>query len=80
MVRALYTDGLNTLSLIEWRGARSPEDRDRERFWGPGDRIRWTLAPTHVTLSGDLPAAELHRIAASVRLPGSSSRSLICRK
>jgi hypothetical protein len=80
LMRALYTDGLNTVAVVEWKGPRNPEDRGRERFWGPGDRLRRTLGTINATLSGDLGADELRRIAASIRAPRNSPSALITRK
>jgi negative regulator of sigma E activity len=80
VVRTLYTDGLNTLSLVEWRGSRDPEDWGRERFWGPGDRVHRALGTINLTLCGDLPAAELRRIAGSIGVSKGLSRPLITRK
>ena len=80
VARALFTDGLNTLSLLEWRGPREPEEGGRERFWGPGDRVRWNNGPIHAMLSGDLAAAELKRIAGSIGLPRARLGALVTRK
>jgi negative regulator of sigma E activity len=77
---ALFTDGLNTLSLVQWRGRREPPDGGRERFWGPGDRIRWSIGPINAMLAGDLAAAELKRIAGSIGPPRSRLGSLVTRK
>ncbi len=80
VVRALYTDGLNTLLLVQWLGQHEPEEGRRARFWGPGERHRWSLGPVHAMLAGDLPTAELERIAGSVRPPRLRSGSLVTRK
>jgi negative regulator of sigma E activity len=80
VVRALFTDGLNTLLLVEWQGPREPEEGRRARFWGPGERHQWTLGPMHALLAGDLPASELERIAGSVRPSQGRPGSLVTRK
>ena len=80
LMRALFTDGLNTLALEMWRGPRTPEERGRERFWGPGDRIHWTAGTLNVTLSGDIGPTELRRVANSVPVPGAGSGAQITRK
>jgi hypothetical protein len=77
---ALFTDGLNTVSLVQWRGPREPRDGGRERFWGPGDRLRWNIGPINAMLAGDLAAAELKRIAGSIRSPRQGAGSLVTRK
>jgi outer membrane lipoprotein-sorting protein len=77
---AVFTDGLNTLSLVQWRGPREPPDGGRERFWGPGDRIRWNIGPINAMLAGDLAPAELKRIAGSIRSPRQGAGSLVTRK
>jgi negative regulator of sigma E activity len=79
IVRAHFTDGLNNVSLVQWRGRRDPEDGSRERFWGPGDRIRWSSGATRAMLAGDLAAAELKRIAGSIPSPRPSAGSLVTR-
>jgi hypothetical protein len=80
VVWALFTDGLNTLSLVQWRGPREPPDGGRERFWGPGDRLRWSIGPINAMLAGDLAAVELKRIAGSLRAPRSNAGSLVTRE
>jgi len=80
LMRALFTDGLNTLALEMWRGPRTPEERGRERFWSPGDRIHWIAGTLNVTLSGDIGPTELRRVANSVRVPGAGSGAQITRK
>lgn len=80
VVWALFTDGLNTLSLVQWCGPREPPDGGRGRFWGPGDRLHWSLGPVNGLLAGDLDTAELKRIVASLQRPRGNGRSLVTRK
>jgi hypothetical protein len=67
VAQAHYTDGLNSLSLIQWRGSQEPKGEERERFWAPGERINWKLGSVSVMLAGDLNPAELRRVAQSIR-------------
>jgi outer membrane lipoprotein-sorting protein len=80
VVRVIFTDGLNTLLLVEWEGPHEPEEGNRARFWSPGERHQWMLGPMHAMLAGDLPAAELERVAGSVRPPRLPSSSVVTRK
>jgi hypothetical protein len=80
VVRARFTDGLNVLSLVQWKGGQDPGDRSSERFWGPGERVRWRLGSLAATLAGDLSGTELRRIVASIRSPQSAAGSLVSRK
>jgi hypothetical protein len=67
VVRARYTDGLNILSLVQWKGPRDPGDKSSERFWAPGERVRRTIGPLTTLLAGDLSGDELRRVCASIR-------------
>jgi outer membrane lipoprotein-sorting protein len=72
MSRARYTDGLNVLSLVQWRGPLEGEpDAGREQFWSAGEQIHWSRAGIRATLSGDLEARELRRIVDSIPVPRS---------
>ena len=80
VVRARYTDGLNVLSLVQWRGGPEPGDRGGERFWRPGERLRCSAGSLSVTLSGDLSPADLRRVTASIRSPRPPESSFVTRK
>jgi outer membrane lipoprotein-sorting protein len=80
VARARFTDGLNVLSLVQWKGRRDPEERDSQRFWAPGERVRRSIGPLSVLLAGDLGGVELRRISASLRPPQRGLAAVIAHK
>jgi hypothetical protein len=80
VLRARYTDGLNVLSMVQWKGRRDPEDRGSERFWAPGERVLRSIGRVTILVAGDLSGDELRRVSASIRPSPRAAAALLAHK